>query len=129
MAVLTDNWYLLSFLPYSNTAWTSTAEADVPTMPGRVHAQVLAGSTKLFYCITSDGTDMTLVEAATGQVVGLPCAVVDTENLRTKLDQALADGSNWTMVRDSSGALLWYDESLGGIRKISSPGALATFAT
>jgi len=129
MAVLTDNWYLLSFKAYSNSAWTGTPSTSVPTMPGMIHAQVLAGSTKLFYCITSDGTDMTLVDADSGQIVALPCAVVDTETLRTKLDQALADGSNWTMVRNSSGALLWYDESLGGIRKISSPGALATFAT
>lgn len=130
MAVTTDNWYLISFLPYSDVAWTGiTPDTAVPDMPGRVHASVLAGTTKLYYCLTSDGTDATLVSAADGKLFQIPLAVVDSETLQTKLDQALTDGSEWTMVRDSGGSLLWYDERLGEIRKISTPGALATFAT
>lgn len=130
MAVTTNNWYLISFLPYSDVAWTGiTPDTAVPDMPGRVHASVLAGTTKLYYCLTSDGTDATLVSAADGKMVQIPLAVVGTDTLQTKLDQSLADSSTWTMVRDSGGALLWYDDSLGGIRKIASPGALATFAT
>lgn len=130
MAVTTDNWYLISFLPYSDVAWTGiTPDSAVPDMPGLVHASVLAGTTKLYYCQTADATDATLISAADGKTFQIPLAVIDSETLQTKLDQALADSSEWTMVRDSSGALVWYDERLGEIRKISTPGALATFAT
>lgn len=130
MAVTTGNWYLIDFLPYSNVAWTGiTPDAAVPTMPGLVHAAVLAGTQKLYYCISSDGTAATLIAAVDGTPFSIPLAVVDTETVQTKLDQALADSSTWTMVREASGALTWYDERLGEIRKIPSPGALATFAT
>ncbi len=130
MAVTTGNWYLIDFLPYSNVAWTGiTPDAAVPTMPGLVHASVLAGTTKLYYCITSDGTDATLLAYADGTPFSIPLAVINSEAVQTKLDQALVDGSSWTMVRYGAGALIWYDERLGEIRSITSPAALAVFAT
>lgn len=129
MAVTTNNWYLLSFLPYSDVAWTGiTPPSAVPTMPGPVHAAVLAGTTKLYYCISSDGTDATLL--AEGEVpFQVPLAVIDSETLRTKLDQAVVGGGSWTMVRGTDGSLKWYDNRLGEISTISTPGALSTFAS
>ena len=129
MAVLTDNWYLLSFKAYSNVAWTGiTPPSAVPTLPGLVHAAVLAGTTTLYYCINSDGTDATLL-AEGGVPFQIPLAVIDSETLRTKHDQAIVGGGVWTMVRGTDGSLKWYDNRLGEISTISSPGALATFAT
>ena len=121
MALADDNWYLLTFKAFSNVAWTGITPPDAfPTLPGAFSAGVIAGSTL--------GTDAMLIVYGIGPV-RIPNAVVDTETLQTKLNQSIVGGATWTMVRGSDGSLRWYDDSLGEIRVITTPGALATFAT
>ena len=129
MALADDNWYLLTFKAFSNVAWTGITPPDAfPTLPGAFSAGVIAGSTLNCYCLSTDGTDAMLIVYGIGPV-RIPNAVVDTETLQTKLNQSIVGGATWTMVRGSDGSLRWYDDSLGEIRVITTPGALATFAT
>jgi hypothetical protein len=129
MAISAGDWFLISFKSYANVAWTGiTPPAAVPSMPGLVHASVLAGTTLLYYCLAEDGTDATLLMEG-GQVVQLPIATIASEAVQTRLVETLSDTSKLIFVRGGDGSLKWYDERLGAIRSIGLPGALAAFAT
>jgi len=121
--MVTDNWYVLEFLPLSNAAWA--AYSPLPTLPPEVLAAVRNGTTLLAYCIDDAGP---LRFAYLGGAFTLPDdTVLVSQTLQTKNNTTMGDGEEWTNVRASSGAWLFYGSSSGVVRSLTSPSTLSTF--
>jgi anti-sigma factor RsiW len=105
MAITIDTWNRMSFLPFSDTAWTSLT--NPPTLQSAFMKALLAGATVQGY-VVQDGDPFIL--SIEGAIAEFPAATVDTEStVSGSVTITDSVGNVSSQCRSASGSLLyWY---------------------
>ena len=122
MAVVTGNWYLIEFQPFSDASWLSLSA--YPSLPPSVLEAIVKADEVLLYCL-DDTSLITFIGENTGQFT-VASGVILSDSTMTKLDVTLDNGTTWACVIDSLGEWKFYD-SVAGVQSLASPAALKAF--
>lgn len=119
MAITIDTWNRMSFLPFSNAAWTGLSSP--PTLQSAFMKAILAGNTVQGY-VVMDGDPFIL--SIEGAIAEFPAATVSAEaTVGGSVTITDSVGNISSQSRSVSGALLyWYNQ---GTQTVTSYDATA----
>lgn len=124
MAIVTNEWSLVTFQPPGNAAWTGYTP-PYPNIQSKFGAAIFTSSPILAFCIDDSGPiQMTTFD---GGLFSFDAAVVNASTAQTTEVTTLDSGEVWYSVRAGDGSWLWYSSVAGVVNRVSSPGALSAF--
>ena len=123
MALSASEWNQVTFLPFTDAAWTTMPSGGLPV---EVLQAVKDGSPLLVFCLQAAAPFIFTYENGPASV-SVDVAVVDTDTPKTTLVQMLDNGVRWYNCRNTAGAWLWWDNASGAVNKITDPTILGPF--
>lgn len=129
MALVTNNWYTVTFAPLTDPPWSAGA---APTIVGHIVDRILLGTLTYVFCVDDSvmGGAYAQIAYYAGTSFGmttLPKAVMTIVGTPTMDTTTMDDGNVLYSIRDSATAWVYYDTNANAVRKLSAPATLGAF--
>ena len=126
MAMVTGAWYSISFLPFSNAAWTSISNINFPALPPAWGYAICNGTPIKVYCVDDSGpVTIATYGAATLTVDESVLTIIATLLSDTTINVA-GSGDTWVSIRDGV-AWYWWSDVAGTIFTLADSTTLGAF--
>lgn len=128
MALVSNTWSQVSFLPFGNAAWNGYTP-PFPDLPSVVANAINAGSDLTIFPIGAVGATAFIIADGMAGPIYIETAVIAATANQTTLATPMDNGDTWYSMRDpGSGAWIRYQQNANFVYTLTNSGDIAALA-